>query len=111
MIGYMLLGRSRSASTAARPKGLGICFHVLMACVSGFLRGYGLYVIGPILTPVQRSLQLCFPCNGGESDLALAACTCPMKEFAVSSVALGAIFGGLAGGSMADAVGRRAALL
>lgn len=111
MIGYMLLGRSRPASTAARPKGLGICFHVLLACISGFLRGYGLYVIGPFLTPVQRDLQLCFPCAGGMSDLALAGCSCPLKEFAVSSVALGAIFGGFAGGSLADAVGRRITLM
>lgn len=111
MLGYMTLGRSRSGGQVAGPKGPGICFHVLVTCISGLLRGYGLYVIGPFLTPVQRSLQLCFPCTGGESDLALAACSCPWKEFAVSSVALGAIFGGLVGGNMADQVGRRITLI
>lgn len=112
MLGFIALQRrSRLSNQGARPQGAGICFHVVMICISGFMRGYGLYVIGPYLTPIQRSLKLCFPCNGGESDLALAACSCPWKEFAVSSVALGAIFGGLAGGHMADAVGRRITLM
>jgi len=111
MLYYFLIGRTQRGGQHTGKKGPGSTFHVLMTCISGFLRGYGLYVIGPFLTPVQRSLQLCFPCIGGETDLALAACTCPMKEFAVSSVALGAIFGGLAGGLMADALGRRITIM
>jgi len=111
LVSYFMLGRSRQAGQTTRKKGFGVTFHVLMTCICGFVRGYGLYVIGPFLTPVQRELGLCFPCAGGESDLALAACSCPMKEFAVSSVALGAIFGGLAGGFMADAIGRRVTIM
>merc|ERR1719506_3429161 len=111
ILGYVFLGRSQHSQQSAKMKGLGICSHIVVISISGFLRGYSLYIIGPFLMPIQRSLQLCYPCAAGESDLALAACTCPWKEFAVSSVAIGAIFGGLAGGIMADAVGRRMTLI
>jgi len=110
MIGFVV-ARSRHKMHGARKQGAGLWFHIAMACFSGFLRGYGLYVISPFLMPVQRSLQLCYPCAGGTSDIALVVCSCPWKEFAVSSVALGAIFGGLVGGSLADAVGRRITLM
>lgn len=111
MLGYMLCGRSRHDRHSTRTKGFGICFHVVVISISGFLRGYVLYIIGPFITPIQRSLQLCYPCAGSESDLALATCSCPWKEFAVSSVALGAIFGCLLGGVAADAIGRRLTLI
>jgi len=111
VLGYIILARSRHGGQSTRTKGLGICSHVVVISISGFLRGYSLYIIGPFLTPIQRSLLLCYPCAGGESDLALATCSCPWKEFAVSSVALGAIFGCLLGGVMADAVGRRLTLI
>lgn len=111
MVAYWKCGRTRRAEQASKAQGPGVYFHVAVICLAGFLRGYGLYVIGPYLTPVQRSLQFCYPCTGGESDLALAACSCPRKEFAVSSVPLGAIIGAIVGGSMADSVGRRATIL
>ena len=87
-----------------------IVVHVAFLCLSGFLLGYDLCVIGSILTPVQRTLELCFPCEGDGSDSALAHCTCPAKQLAVSAVSLGAIAGGLLGGWTADRCGRRTAL-
>lgn len=111
ILAYVFLGRSQHSQQSAKMKGLGICSHIVVISISGFLRGYSLYIIGPLLMPIQRSLQLCYPCAAGESDLALASCSCPWKEFAVSSVALGAIFGCLLGGVMADAVGRRLTLI
>ena len=83
--------------------------HIAITCLSGFLLGYDLCVIGSVLTPVQRDLRLCFPC-ADTSDAALAHCTCAAKELVVSSVSLGAIAGGLLGGFLADRLGRRAAL-
>eukprot|EP00427_Karlodinium_veneficum_P020277 CAMPEP_0169127826 /NCGR_PEP_ID=MMETSP1015-20121227/36226_1 /TAXON_ID=342587 /ORGANISM="Karlodinium micrum, Strain CCMP2283" /LENGTH=593 /DNA_ID=CAMNT_0009191657 /DNA_START=38 /DNA_END=1816 /DNA_ORIENTATION=- len=106
-----ILGQSQEHQLSTRSKTVGLAFHIFVACISAFLRGYSLYLIGPFLTPIQRSLKLCYPCADGESDFALAACSCPMKEFAVSCVTLGAIFGGLAGGFMADRLGRRATLM
>lgn len=84
--------------------------HVAFACLSGFLLGYDLCVIGSILTPVQRTLQLCYPCDRGDTDDALAHCTCAAKQLAVSSVSFGAIAGGVTGGWLADRFGRRLAL-
>ena len=80
------------------------------ACCTGFIEGYDLCVISSILLPVQRSLELCYPC-GTDSTLELAECNCPQKSFAVSSIMLGAIFGGLSGGFIADRFGRIFALL
>ena len=83
---------------------------VSFACCTGFIEGYDLCVISSILLPVQRSLELCYPC-GTDSTLELAECNCPQKSFAVSSIMLGAIFGGLSGGLIADRFGRLFALL
>lgn len=83
---------------------------LVSACASGIIQGYGLCVIAPLITPLQRSLQLCYPC-GDESDAALARCTCFEKSLAVSSVTLGAVVGGLFGGFAADRYGRRAVLM
>ena len=46
-------------------------------------------VISSILLPVQRSLELCYPCGTGSTS-ELAECNCPQKSFAVSSIMLGA---------------------
>merc|ERR1712087_980333 len=83
--------------------------HILIPSLSGVLLGYDLCIIGAVLTPVQRSLELCFnsPCFKGDGDDALAKCSCPEKQLAVSAVALGAIAGGLAGGMLMDMRGRR----
>ena len=80
------------------------------ACCTGFIEGYDLCVISSILLPVQRSLELCYPCGTGSTS-ELAECNCPQKSFAVSSIMLGAIFGGLSGGLIADRFGRLFALL
>eukprot|EP00316_Scyphosphaera_apsteinii_P004474 CAMPEP_0119308094 /NCGR_PEP_ID=MMETSP1333-20130426/8402_1 /TAXON_ID=418940 /ORGANISM="Scyphosphaera apsteinii, Strain RCC1455" /LENGTH=482 /DNA_ID=CAMNT_0007311789 /DNA_START=135 /DNA_END=1583 /DNA_ORIENTATION=+ len=83
--------------------------HVLCASLSGLLLGYDLCIISSILSPVQRSLELCVhdPCFDGADSTSLAKCSCPEKQFAVSAVAIGAIIGGLAGGLLTDACGRR----
>ena len=81
------------------------------ACCTGFIEGFDLCVISSILLPVQRSLELCYPCEGGDSTTALAECNCPQKAFAVSSIMLGAIFGGFSGGLVADRFGRLSAML
>ena len=75
------------------------------------LLGFDLCVAGAILTPVQRSLQLCYPCPGNYTDADLAACSCASKELAISAVSIGATFGALLGGLVADLFGRRLALL
>lgn len=90
---------------------LSLFFHVTSICWTGFLLGYDLCIAGVILTPVQRSLEMCYPCSGGITDAALAACSCTEKQFAVSSVSIGGAFGALFGGILADIIGRRAALL
>lgn len=67
-----------------------------------------LCVISSVLLPVQRDLQLCPACIG---DPALAWCTCSAKQLAVSSAHIGALVGSIAGGFLADSIGRRASLL
>ena len=84
--------------------------HAAVACMTGLLLGYDLCIAGTILTPVQRTLHLCFPCANGTSDAALATCTCMEKQLAISAVSVGAMFGALTGGHAADVFGRRAAL-
>lgn len=88
-----------------------LCRHVFFISLSGFLLGYDLCFIGSILGPVQRSLELCFPCPGGTAVASLATCNCAEKQFAVSSVSIGAVVGGLFGGWLGDAAGRRKTLL
>ena len=88
-----------------------LMLHAAAICLTGLLLGFDLCVAGVILTPVQRSLQLCYPCAGSYTDADLAACSCPAKQFVVSAVAIGGAFGALVGGLVADRCGRRAALL
>mmetsp|Transcript_84367 Transcript_84367/g.219585 ORF Transcript_84367/g.219585 Transcript_84367/m.219585 type:complete len:504 (+) Transcript_84367:68-1579(+) len=88
-----------------------LVYHVGFASLSGFLLGYDLCFIGSVLVAVQDSLEFCFPCEGGYSTRALAKCNCPAKSFAVSAVSIGAIIGGLAGGTVAEKLGRRVALM
>ena len=87
-----------------------VWLHVYGASLSGILLGYDLCFIASILLPVQRDLQLCPTCNQA-SDKSLAHCACALKQFAVSACHVGAIIGGLFGGSFADAFGRRIAIL
>eukprot|EP00928_Gymnodinium_smaydae_P044613 TRINITY_DN29756_c0_g1_i2.p1 TRINITY_DN29756_c0_g1~~TRINITY_DN29756_c0_g1_i2.p1 ORF type:complete len:506 (+),score=70.19 TRINITY_DN29756_c0_g1_i2:111-1520(+) len=82
-----------------------------VACLSGFLQGYNLCFIGSLLVALQRSLEWCYPCEGDYSNEALSRCSCPAKHFAVSAVSIGAIVGGLAGGFVSDAIGRRLTLI
>mmetsp|Transcript_89554 Transcript_89554/g.225225 ORF Transcript_89554/g.225225 Transcript_89554/m.225225 type:complete len:496 (-) Transcript_89554:375-1862(-) len=88
-----------------------LVYHVGFASLSGFLLGYDLCFIGSVLVAVQDSLEFCFPCEDGYSARALAKCNCPAKSFAVSAVSIGAIIGGLAGGTVAEKLGRRVALM
>lgn len=83
--------------------------HAAVASMTGLLLGFDLCIAGAILTPVQRSLHLCYPCVN-TSDAALAACSCAEKEFVISAVSIGAMFGALLGGVAADVFGRRIAL-
>ena len=48
--------------------------HALRVCLTGLQEGYYLCVVNSCLTPIQRDLQLCYPCEGGSSDAALAEC-------------------------------------
>ena len=84
---------------------------VVIISLSGLLTGYDLCVISSVLTPVQRELQLCPECAGDWSDAALARCTCAAKQLAVSSCHVGAMVGSLAGGLLADRLGRRVTLM
>ena len=84
--------------------------HLAFASLTGLLLGFDLCVMGSLLTPVQRSLELCYPCAGGDTDAALAHCTCPAKGAAVSLASVGAVFGALLASPVADLCGRRAAL-
>ena len=80
--------------------------------MSGILLGYDLCVIATVLMPVQRDLRLCDECiTEDASDASLAKCTCAAKQFAVSACLIGAMFGSLFGGALADRIGRRAALM
>lgn len=85
--------------------------HAFIICLTGFQEGYMLCVINSLLPPIQRALELCFPCDGGDTDAALAACTCPKKSLVVSVLMIGAAFGGLAGGQLADTLGRKPVVL
>lgn len=85
--------------------------HVLTACLTGLIQGYDLCVIASILMPVQRELQLCPHCAADNSDAALAHCSCPIKQLAVSACHIGAMVGALFGGLLSDAIGRRTALV
>lgn len=85
--------------------------HALAICMTGSLLGFDLCVAGAILMPVQRSLHLCYPCEGDYTDADLAACTCFDKQLAISAVSIGATFGALFGGVASDWLGRRRALL
>lgn len=80
--------------------------HAGIICLTGFQEGYYLCVINSLLPPIQRSLELCFPCEG-DSDTAMAECTCSTKSLVVSVLMVGAAVGGLAGGYLADALGRK----
>ena len=86
-------------------------FHALLICLTGFLEGYMLCVINSLLAPIQRALAMCFPCEGGDSDAALADCTCPTKSLVVAVLMAGAAIGGLAGGFLADSLGRKNVVL
>ena len=97
-----LLARQRLTFTLA--------LHAVIASLTGMLLGFDLCIAGAILTPVQRSLELCYPCGDG-SDAALARCSCAEKQLAISAVSIGAAFGALVGGLVADRLGRRPALL
>ena len=48
-----------------------LALHAVIASLTGMLLGFDLCIAGAILTPVQRSLELCYPCGDG-SDAALA---------------------------------------
>ena len=85
--------------------------HALLVCLTGFQEGYYLCVVNSCLTPIQRDLQLCYPCEGGSSDAALAECTCTSKSLAVAILMVGAAAGGLTGGALADRFGRRSIVL
>ena len=87
-----------------------LVLHAVIASLTGMLLGFDLCIAGAILTPVQRSLELCYPCGDG-SDAALARCSCAEKQLAISAVSIGATFGALVGGLAADRLGRRPALL
>ena len=87
-----------------------LVLHAVIASLTGMLLGFDLCIAGAILTPVQRSLELCYPCGDG-SDAALARCSCAEKQLAISAVSIGAAFGALVGGLVADRLGRRPALL
>eukprot|EP00933_Yihiella_yeosuensis_P033956 TRINITY_DN27544_c0_g1_i1.p1 TRINITY_DN27544_c0_g1~~TRINITY_DN27544_c0_g1_i1.p1 ORF type:complete len:466 (-),score=43.09 TRINITY_DN27544_c0_g1_i1:622-2019(-) len=88
-----------------------ICIHAGFASLTGFLIGYSLCFIGALLVDIQRALELCFPCQGGISNDALAECSCFEKRFAVSCVSITAIVGGLLGGFTSDVIGRRRTLM
>ena len=77
-----------------------LLLHVFVAAVSGLVSGYNLCAISSILAPVEHSLQLCGP----------GSTACPAKQLAVSATPIGAIVGGLLGGSMSDRYGRRAGM-
>ena len=89
---------------------LPLAVHALIASITGALLGFDLCIAGAILTPVQRALELCYPCGDG-SDTALARCSCVEKQLVISAVSIGACLGALFGGLVADRVGRRPALL
>lgn len=90
---------------------VGLYGHVGVTCLSGFVLGYNLCIIGSVLVFVQRSLELCYPCEGGTTDHDLDTCNCQLKSFAVSAVSIGAIIGGLLGGVVSDLLGRRVTLI
>ena len=68
---------------AAGEASCGSALHALIASLTGLLLGFDLCIAGAILTPVQRSLHLCYPCPGDYSDDALAHCTCAEKQLAI----------------------------
>jgi MFS family permease len=84
--------------------------HAALIAITGFQEGYDMCMVGTVLPAIQRSLHLCFPCEGGTSNAALAECTCPAKQFAVAALMLGGICGGLSGGYLADTLGRKRCL-
>lgn len=106
-----MVGGSLCAKAGCQGVGPRLLAYVLFASVSGFLLGYDLCFMSSVLVAVQRAFHLCYPCPEGTSDAALADCECPAKQFAVSSVAIGAIVGGVTFGWISDALGRRRALM
>ena len=99
--------RASPPSVACRSR---LVAHLIITCLSGWLLGYDLCIAGAVLTPVQRSLELCYPCSD-DTDAGLAECTCPGKQFAISAVSIGAVVGSLIGGISADWLGRRLSLV
>jgi MFS family permease len=130
VIGAALMPMSEETKLLAHGKELTWwqLMHAGIICLTGFQEGYcawrvksckllnrshttaivvaDLCVINSLLPPIQRSLELCFPCEG-DSDTAMAECTCSTKSLVVSVLMVGAAVGGLAGGYLADALGRK----
>ena len=83
------LPRRRPTSSRGMPH---LAWTALVICLTGLLLGFDLCIAGSILTPVQRSLKLCFPCPD-LSDAGLAQCSCQEKQLAISAVTVGAALG------------------
>ena len=85
--------------------------HALLISLTGFQEGYHLCALDSLITPIQAGLELCYPCPGGDSDDALADCTCTQKALVTSILLVGAAVGGLTGGTIADSFGRKRVVL
>ncbi|PFH33514.1 sugar transporter ST1 [Besnoitia besnoiti] len=93
--------RKEKKGSSGRESPLGIRFFlaVVTACMTGLVAGYDLCCVSVVLNPVQHTFHLC------GSDF-----TCADKSLFIALLAPGAAIGGLFGGVLADAIGRRAAL-
>ena len=111
VVGEMNEKTPLQTSPARSPLSTTAIVHIAFACLTALLEGYNLCVLGSLIIPVQRDMQICFPCKGGTDDEALAECTCWLKQFLISSTFLGCMLGGLAGGIIADKLGRRTGMM
>ncbi|CBZ53195.1 Integral membrane protein, related [Neospora caninum Liverpool] len=92
-------GKRQKRPGVRQPLGLRFFLAVFTACLTGLIAGYDLCCVSVVLNPVQHAFGLC-----GSSF------TCADKSMFIALFAPGAAIGGLCGGLLADAVGRRTAL-
>ncbi|EPT29243.1 sugar transporter ST1 [Toxoplasma gondii ME49] len=93
-------GSRHKVPDVRQPLGVRFFVAVFTACLTGLIAGYDLCCVSVVLNPVQQAFNLC-----GTSF------TCADKSMFIALFAPGAAIGGLCGGLLADAVGRRASLV
>ncbi|PHJ23259.1 sugar transporter st1 [Cystoisospora suis] len=91
---------NNNKSQVIQPLGLKFFVAAFTASLTGFIVGYDLGCVAVVLNPVQTAFQLCG-----------STFTCPEKSMFIALISPGAALGGVTGGLLADAFGRRAALV